>query len=1044
MTGLIRWFLRNPVAANLLMAAMVAAGIAAALTVTVRTFPEIATGAVSVTVAYPGATPTEVADAILVPIEERLQGLEGVRELTGTAQPGVGTVTANLTRGADVRAVKDDIETEVARITTFPDTAEPPRVAEREPTELAVQFAIHGDVPVQTLKALAQQAREGLTRRDGISQVDLSGVPADLIEVAVDRATLRAHGIGLTELGQRIAAQTLDLSGGGIDTGESDIQVRTVGEAVTADELRAKVMFTGENGAQVRLGDIARIRDTLAEADIAATVSGEPAVFVSVNRAGSEQVLAVADATLDFIDRFRATLPPGVEATVWRNEAETLQGRIDLLAKNAAIGTALILLVLTLFLDLRVAGWVAVGVVVAFVGAFAPMLLFGTTINQLSLFGFILALGIVVDDAIVVGENTFVELEEGESEGAAERAVLRVWRPVLFAVTTTICAFVPLLFLPGSSGSFIAPIAAVVIFVLSASLIESYFILPKHLSHIRPRDPRRWSPRRLTDWARGHVDDWFNRFREGPVRRLVEGSVRRPVFAIACCLAVALASFGVFTGGLVRFVFFPAIEGNFVTAQLNLPEGTSEQETLARARNFVAAAEAAAAGIGEEGLLEATSISIGFASAEGGPGGAGVNPGSTARIDAKLLDAGLRDTPAAEFKEAWRAELDEVAGAREVIFSSSVVGVGAAITLEVAAESEETRDEATRRLREALAARPGVFDIRDDRVSAAQEVSIELRDAARVYGVTVEGLAREVRAAFYGYPIDQFARDREEVDIRLRLPLEQRDSIADLQALRIPTPDGMVPLPVLADLSFRPAPTAITRIDGRAVTTLLADVNTAVTTGGAETSYLLGEIVPQLQEDYPDLRVQTGGEQEEQGRFGPALAFNFALAILAIYALLALAFGSYFRPLIVLGIIPFGFVGALLGHAALGLNLTLLSMFGVIGLAGVIVNDALLIVDFTQAREREGAPPLEAIAEATLGRFRPVTLTTLTTFLGIAPLILETSVQAQFLIPTAVSLGAGVLFASVLQMVLVPAYSSLGARIAAWWAGRSPRDPVQA
>ena len=392
---------------------------------------------------------------VLVPIEERLQGLEGVRELQGSARPGLGIVTAELTRGADLRAVKDDIEIEVARITTFPAAAETPRIAEREPQELAVQFALHGDVPRETLKALAERAREGLSELPDVSQVSISGVPADLIEIAVDRATLRAYGIGLTELGAQIASETLDLSGGGIDTGDTDIQARTVGEAETADALREKILFSDETGARVRLGDIARVRETLAETDVAATVSGQPAVFVSVNRAGSEQVLAVADATLAYVeDELRPILPPGVEATIWRDEAQTLRGRINLLVKNGLIGTALILLVLTLFLDLRVAAWVAAGVVIAFVGTFAPMLAFGTTINQLSLFGFILALGIVVDDAIVVGENTYAELEgEGDAEGAAERGVLRVWRPILFSVTTTICAFVPLLFLPGSSGS---------------------------------------------------------------------------------------------------------------------------------------------------------------------------------------------------------------------------------------------------------------------------------------------------------------------------------------------------------------------------------------------------------------------------------------------------------------------------------------------------------------------------------------------------------------------------------------------------------------
>ena len=457
------------------------------------------------------------------------------------------------------------------------------------------------------------------------------------------------------------------------------------------------------------------------------------------------------------------------------------------------------------------------------------------------------------------------------------------------------------------------------------------------------------------------------------------------------------------------------------------------------------AAGQAAEVLAEPDLLEATSVTIGFANGGGGGGGRdSVTPRSTARIEAKLRDAASREVSAEAFKAAWRDAVGEVPGAREVIFSASVVGVGAAINLEVAAEDEAVREAANARLRGALAGRAGVFDLRDDTESTAQEVAISLDPAAAAYGVTLETLAREVRAAFYGYRVDQIARDREEVDIRLRLVEEQRDSIADLLQLRVPAgaergdAAGMVPLTLLADLSFQPAPTAVTRIDGRTVTVLQADVDTAATTGGTETAWLMESVVPELEDDYPGLRIRTGGEQEEAGRFGPALAFNFALALFAIYAVLALAFGSYFRPLIVLGVIPFGFVGALLGHAVLGLNLTLLSMFGMIGLAGVIVNDALLIVDFVQERERDGDDPEDAIVEATLSRFRPVVLTTMTTFLGIAPLIFETSVQAQFLIPTAVALGAGVLFASVLQMVLVPAYAALGSRASQWVGWTAP------
>lgn len=784
MAGLIRWFLASRVAANLLMLSLLAAGVAALFNVTVRTFPEIAVGTVTVTTVYPGASPSEVADAVLTPIEEQLQGLEGVRKLTSTASRGLGTVSAELTRGADIDEVENDIETEIARIGTLPEGAERPRIAKVEPTELAVEIALHGPVPRAALKALAERVRDELTDLDGISQVAISGVPADQIDIEVTRETLESYGMGPVQLAQRISSQSLDLTGGQIDTGQTDLQVRTEAEAEAADQYRDLVIFTGDSGATVRLGAIARISDRLTESAVRSTLEGEPAVYVSVNRAASEQVPAITETALNYLrNDLRPSLPDGIEATVWRNQGDVLQGRIDLLVKNGLIGAALILLLLTLFLDLRIAAWVAAGVAVAFIGAFAPMLVLGPTINQLSLFGFILALGIVVDDAIVVGENVFSRMEEtGDGETAAREGTLRVWRPILFSVTTTIFAFVPLLFLPGASGSFISPVAAVVIYVLTVSLIESFLILPSHLSHISLGDPRRFSPRRATEAARRFVDRRFKRFREGVVRRVVTGAVRHPVFTLAACTGLAVAGAGLLAGGVVKFTFFPQIEGNFVSAELRFPEG---------------------------------------------------------------------------------------------------------------------------------------------------------------------------------------------------------------------------------------------------ITTLSADVDNAVTTGGAETAWLMQTVVPQLKQDFPGLEVAAGGEQEEAGRFSGALAFNFGLALFAIYAILALAFGSYGRPAIVLLVIPFGALGAVVGHAILGIDLTLLSMFGIVGLAGVIVNDSLLIVDFIQEGEAAGKPEPEAIVDATLSRFRPIMLTTLTTFLGITPLVLETSVQAQFLIPTAVSLGAGVLFVSVLQMVLVPAYAAL-------------------
>ena len=1046
MAGLIRWFLRSPVAANLLMVALVAFGIAAALQVTVRTFPEIAVNAVVVQVDYPGATPTEVADAVLTPIEAQLQGLEGVRKLTSVAGQSFGSVTAELTRGANLGAIKDDVETEVDRITTFPDAAEQPRIIEVDPAEVAIQLVLTGATDLATLKDLAERVRDEITARPGISEAEVVGAPVDRIDIEIPRERLRAYGISLDTLSRRIADLDLDLSGGTIDTGESELQIRTVGESESAKGFRDILLFTSETGAQVRLGDIATVSETFVESNVGATVGENPAVFVSVYRNGSEQVLGIVDEVRAYLDdELRPTLPEGIDAMVWRNSGADLQSRIDLLAKNGLIGIALILGVLLLFLDLRIAAWVATGVVVSFVGTFGLMLVFGTTINQLSLFGFILALGIVVDDAIVVGENVYSELESGgDAEAAAERGILRVWRPIMFSVATTITAFVPLLFLPGSSGSFIVPVAAVVIYVLTLSVVESVLVLPTHLSHIGVREPRRLSPRRLTEPLRRRVDRLFERATGGPLARVVGTAIRRPLFVVAVCLAVLIGASGLVAGGFVKFVFFPSIEGNFVTVELEFPEGTSDVATRRTAERLVEAAERAGDRLGGPGLLVATAVTVGFSS-EPDPDEAagGVFPGNVARIEAKLQDADTRTVSASAFEEAWREEAGEIAGAKSVLYSASVVGVGDPIVLQVSSGSEANRNDALARIREALAARPGVFDLRDDRFSAADEIAISLRPEARAYGVTLRQLAQEIRAAYFGVLVTQFPRGREEVDVRLRLPERQRDSIADLEALGISVEGGQIPLGLLADLSFQPAPTTIRRLDGRTIATLYGDVDNAVTTGGAETSFVFSDVVPEVVADYPDVTVTPGGEQEESGRFTSALGFNFLMALFAIYALLTLAFSSYVRPLIVLLVIPFGAVGAILGHALLGIDLTLLSMFGIIGLSGVIVNGALLIVDFVIEGLGDGLPAEEAILRATLSRVRPIVLTTLTTFLGVTPLVLETSVQAQFLVPTAVALGFGVVFASVLQMALVPALASLHARIANRPAGRG-RDPAPA
>ncbi|WP_306118850.1 MULTISPECIES: efflux RND transporter permease subunit [unclassified Roseitalea] len=1034
MRRLIGAAIANRVLPNLLMLALIAGGLLALNTITVKVFPEISTGVVSVSVALPGSSPAEVRDSVVEPIEDALEGLSGIREITATARSDSGSVQAELTRGADVEDVITDIENAIDRITTFPDAAEEPQIVEIEPDELAGQILVTGSVSTEALKSVAETMREELLERDGISQVEVVGVPDDAIFIEVSQADLRRYNISLPQLADRLSGESIDLAAGQIEGASDVIQVTTSGERRTAEDFRRTVLFTSQAGATVELGDIAMVTGGAAPDSRIGRFNGQPAVYLRVNRVGDEQILDIVDSLKAYLDE--TSLPEGIDARIWRDTASSLQGRIDLLTKNGAIGITLILIVLALFLDIRIAAWVAVGIAVSFIGAFSLMAVFGISINQLSLFGFILALGIVVDDAIVVGEAVYTEQHnEDDPRAAAQNAAIRMAPPVFFSVSTTIAAFVPLLFVPGASGSFIAPVAAIVIIVLVLSLTESFFVLPQHLSSVKPGKPRAWSPRRLTDPARRAIGGRVERFADNGLRKAIAFSVRQPLFVVATAIALLIGSIGLLSGGIVKFVFFPSIEGNFVTAQLELPEGVSETVTLERAQQVADAVPAAARAVAAEHdieaerIVEGVTITIGFSTASGGPGIAGGGAANVASIATKLIDSSQRAFGAGAFQEAWKQQVGDVVGARSLEFSGNLIGVGSVIALQVSAATQEGRDRAVARLREALEGRDGVLSISDDRFTAAREVELELRPEAQVYGATTTALARQLRAALYGAQVTSLQQGGEEVEVRVRLPEDERNSVADLYDLRVLVGEDFVPLTTLARFSFQQSPSVISRVGGRTVVTLTADVNETVTTGGAETAWLMENVVPGLRERIEGLTVSVGGEQQAQGRTTPALARNFALAMLGIYVILALAFQSYVRPILVIGVVPFGLVGALVGHAVLGLNLTLLSLFGVIGLAGILVNGGLLINDFILEKERRGVEWRTAIVDSTVERFRPILLTTLTTFLGIFPLIQETSVQAKFLIPTAVSLAFGVLGGTVIQMLLMPAYCSIYARL---------------
>jgi len=1046
--GFIDRVIRNRVASNLLLAGMLGAGVLIMSGIDVRLFPDTNPGQVRVTVPYPGATPDEVEAAIVNPVEERVRAIEGVRQVRATATGDLARVVVDLQRGEDVGERRDEIEAAIGRITVFPEAAEDPRVVEVEPREQVLQLVVSGDVPIDDtgtarIKALAEQVREGLTALPGVSQAELGGVPDDLIEIAVSRHTLRDLGTTLRAIAQQVRASSREVSAGTIDTQRDRLLVRTLGEDERATEFRDIVVATSADGARLRLGQVASVRETFEDSAIITRLDDRPAALITVFRAGDERVLDVVEAVQDWVDtRLRPQLPEGLEVRIWRNDGQLLAGRLRLLVENGALGLLLVLLVLTLFLDLRVAAWVATGVGAAFIAAFALMGIFGVALNVISLFGFILAIGIVVDDAIVVGENVYVAQTAPDRSGTGlDRAIAatqRVSRPVFFAISTTIVTFVPLLFLPGTTGQFVEQIAAIVIFTLVLSLLESFFVLPHHLVNLQPETPARFSPRRMTTPLRERVQSTLDRFAAGPLRRAVGGAVQHPVFTLTVASAFLAVALALPAAGYVKFVFFPQVQGNYVTARLELPQNTPEERTLEIARRIATAAADAGRRVGEtHGLalgaaLEGVLLSVGSAPGVAGPGAerpAGQRP-QFAVLTAQIMDAQRRPFEAAEFMQAWRAATSAIPGLRELSFSASLVNIGAPVALQLSADDPATVDDAIQRLREALKTLDGVHDIRDDRFRSTDEVTLSLRPEARSFGLTLLDLGQTVREALYGAEAVRIQRGREEVRVRVRLPEAERDGLDDLRALEIVTPDGgRVPLARVAEIARRPAPARISHLDGRRITTLAADVDADRISGGEATAYLLNEVVPGLSEQYPDLTVTVGGEQEEQGRTAPALMRNFGLALFAIYALLALALEAYTLPFVIMAVMPFGLIGVLAGHLLLDLNLTLLSIFGLIGLTGVLVNDALLLVDFVTAHRREGAALHEAVTEAAMQRFRPILLTSLTTFFGVAPLIAEQSVQAQFLIPTAVSLGFGILVGTFILMFVVPALAVLHGRL---------------
>lgn len=1034
MNSIIKWMAEHPVAANLITVFVIAVGILSVTQMPQKTFPEFSLDAVSVSVSYPGASPLEIQDSIVRPIEDQLSGVDGIDSVTASISEGRGGVVVSFLRGENIAKKLDEIKTEIDRIRVFPDDADEPSVEQASNNSRVLEIALHGDASEAVLKEEAHRLKEELTSLPAISFVEIVNTREYEVSIELSRDMLRAYGITISEVAQIISQSSLELPGGSIKTNTVAIPIRTTGRNYTQSDFENIIIRTSPDGGRVYLRDIAKVVDGFQDTDLSTNFNGDPSVSVNVFRVGDEQVLTIVEEAINHLDlKFRPTLEDGIDVTVWQNEATNLQDRIDLLVNNAAIGLVLVVLCLALFLDIRLAFWSAFGIGISFTATFIIMSSLGMSINMISLFGFILAIGIVVDNAIVVSENIYTNSEKGmPAMQAAVKGTQRIAIPVVFSALTTIVAFWPLTQLPGVLGKFLTDIPIVVMVVLSLSLVQALIILPRNLSKLDVSPS--YSPNlvfKALNLVRSVVDtglQWFVRVPLDAVLRFTTNGFAI-LIPIAFAISLMMMTVGLLAFGYVKFNFFPSIDGDFVTASIEMNDGTTFDMTQKVAEDVRLAALKAGSLI-QNGLPQSApsvivgiNVVVGRGVAAGGPGGGTAANGATiANVVVQITDPTQRSWESSEFEAVWRNAIGPIASMKTLSVSAELIGAGAAVAIEMSLPDGDDISPVVADLRENLRKIPGLFSLQDDNSAGRLEFRLALREEARLYGVTLSDLANQTRAGFFGLEATSVQRGADNVSVIVRYPANERDSLSDLLSTWITTPSGdQIPLSTVAKIEEGQAPAQILRRDGRQVTTLTADLDTAISTSSEVKVLIETDLIPKLKAKYNNLILTSGGEQREQADAQAALSQALGIALFIIFALLALVFRSYIQPIVVMSAIPLGLIGAVSGHYIMGIPLTILSIFGIIGLAGVVINNSLVMVDVYNEHIANNMVVREAVILGTKQRFRPILLTSLTTFLGVYPLIMETSLQAQFLIPLAVSIGYGVLFGTVIIVLTVPA-----------------------
>ena len=1003
--GPLAWMVDHGVAPNLLMVVFILGGLLASLAIKKEVFPEFETEVVQVTISYPGATPEDVEQSLLLPVEAALANVEGIDELTATASEGSASVSATLIDGVEVMRAYQDIQQAVNAITTLPSAADPPRFTLAGRSRSVVSLQVYGSVSLAALHDAAEDVRAELQGTSGISRAELSGNRDREIQVHLDDEAIERYGLDHQQLASRIAEEALDLASGQLTTAEGEWLIRYQGRRNSAAEFAELPILTTAQGSPVVLGDIARVSEGFAETDREEFYNGQRGLSVDIYQIGNQTPTSISNAVYSELESVRGNLPDGVSLDVSRDSSEQYEDRLSLLLKNAWMGLALVMILMALFLEARLAFWVTLGIPTAFLGAMLFLPWIGVSLNMMSMFAFIIALGIVVDDAIMVGENIYSYREEGYSlRDAAVKGAQEIATPLTFAILSNIVAFLPLLFLPGFLGLIFATVPVVVITVFLISWVEALFILPAHLAHSRkPRQTPAWQ--RPIEAVRQRMQGGLHHFTYRQFEPFLQRALNQRLLTVALAVAVLCIALAWAMSGRLGFSLMPRAESDQVQASITLPIGSNISVSRGLSQQLLDAAE----------QLSEREDTLSFSSSRSRLDGESLS----VRLD--IARESLEAWPPSRIAREWRELTGDLLGAQSVRFESDFggPGSGAALSLRLSHPNTQVLEAAATRLAELLG-EYGLTDIDSGLGDGKPQLEMRLSAEGRALGLTGSDLAQALRGPLQGATaVEQFI-GRREVSVEVRLPEQDRDSLTELYRLPVRTPDGLsVPLSRVADITLSQASSSLQRIDGRRIITVTAD---------SEGDQVINQVLATLQEDvfptlsntWPGLEVSMGGRQQDTADNLATLRTAMWLMLAALYALLAIPFRSYLQPLLVLAAIPFGIVGAVAGHMIMGFGLSIISLLGMLALSGVVINDALVLIDYANRKRREGMAPREAIVAAATRRLRPIMMTTLTTFLGLAPMILETSRQARFMIPMAISLGFGMLFATVILLILVP------------------------